>query len=546
MNRIFGWKQNKNAVTILKAVILALLPLACCTIYCAVQGYQIRDVYLPSTEGKIWNDELFYYKQVESILNYGYPLGYFGYNESHALKFSFGAWSPVLVSPWVIWGKVFGWNLMSPVICNIVLMSLSCFLFVLLAKPTWKQLIFLTLFFCIYTPFVRYMLSGMSEIICASIMILFYSVAVNYLHGKRRYKLFLLFFLSGVMTLMRPYLALFLFLPAFLWIYEGTENRRKHALESLAFMAVILGAYALIGYYLGAAYMDPLYYTDWISAFFSQGLFDGILFMVKRLYLSGREFIAYIIETLRWGEYAGIFYAGYAVCLAMLLLQFFRDWRRLRRMREEKAENAEGEAFSEERCKQIKIRLILETHLLFSFLAMLLALLLMYPVSSGGRHLGIFIAAAIFVMTILMDTRFYVQTFFAAAAFIYIYIGMAHYQIPFAYPERVAAVNEWQSALSSGLVLDTQNPPDYENVVIWALGDMVNGKPVETSWQLLYALPKGFGISCCTYEYVLQKFDSLQSRYIYVAQGGNIEDRCSQAGYVKIMAGNGMVLYQKP
>lgn len=123
---------------------------------------------------------------------------------------------------------------------------------------------------------------------------------------------------------------------------------------------------------------------------------------------------------------------------------------------------------------------------------------------------------------------------------------MIHYQIPFEQAERIAAVNEWQKVLSASLTVDTQTPPSYENVVIWALGDMVNGQPAVTSWQLLYALPEGFGISCCTYDYVVENFDSLQSRYIYVVQGGTIEENCIRGGYMKIMEGDGMVLYRKP
>lgn len=155
---------------------MAALPLICCLVYCAMQGKTIGEVYLPGSE---WNDELFYFKQVEAIVNFGYPRGYFGFNESHALKLSFAAWSPVLVFPWIIWGLLFGWNLMSPIICNIILLTVAMFLFVWLVKPNWKQLGILTLLFCLYTPFVRYMLSGMPEIICFSMLIIFYALAMN-------------------------------------------------------------------------------------------------------------------------------------------------------------------------------------------------------------------------------------------------------------------------------------------------------------------------------------------------------------------------------
>lgn len=162
---------------------MALLPLVCCLIRTAAEGRSIGQVYLPSSE---WNDELFYFKQVEGIVNYGFPMGYFGFNESHALQLSFAAWSPVLVFPWILWGLLFGWNLLSPVICNIVLLTITMFVFVWLVKPTWKQLGILTVLFSLYSLFVRYMLSGMPEVICFSLLILFYGLAMSYLKKESR------------------------------------------------------------------------------------------------------------------------------------------------------------------------------------------------------------------------------------------------------------------------------------------------------------------------------------------------------------------------
>lgn len=64
------WKQDKRYMTLLKAVLMALLPLLCCLVRTAAEGRSIGQVYLPSSE---WNDELFYFKQVEGIVNYGFP-----------------------------------------------------------------------------------------------------------------------------------------------------------------------------------------------------------------------------------------------------------------------------------------------------------------------------------------------------------------------------------------------------------------------------------------------------------------------------------------
>ena len=57
------WKQDKRYMTLLKAVLMALLPLLCCLVRTAAEGRSIGQVYLPSSE---WNDELFYFKLFRS------------------------------------------------------------------------------------------------------------------------------------------------------------------------------------------------------------------------------------------------------------------------------------------------------------------------------------------------------------------------------------------------------------------------------------------------------------------------------------------------
>ncbi len=311
---------EKRYVTLLKSLLLAALPLLCCLVHCIGQGQSLGKVYIPSSG---WNDELFYYKQVESILEYGYPQGYFGFNESHALKLSFAAWSPVLVFPWILWGLVFGWNLMSPVICNIFLMSLCCFLFVWLVRPTWKQMGILTLLFCLYRPFVRYMLSGMAEVICFAILILFYSMAINYLRRERDYKLVLLFLVSGLMVLMRPYMALFMLLPVYFWMRRGRSRAGKlcRGAAGAAVLAAVLGIYAVINHYLGAEYFTPLFYTDWIQAFFDRGIFGGGYYTVRKIYYVGQDFLEHVRASFGSGLSADACFVCYLVCMAVLAAQ---------------------------------------------------------------------------------------------------------------------------------------------------------------------------------------------------------------------------------
>ena len=534
MDRVLNW-WKKRYVTLAKSLLLGLLPLLCCMVYCAAEGGRLGEAYIPSSE---WNDELFYFKQVESILDFGYPQGYFGFNESHALKLSFAAWSPVLVFPWLIWGLVFGWNLMSPVICNIFLMMLCCFLFVWLVRPSWKQLGILTFLFCLYTPFVRYMLSSMPEVICFAMLIIFYALAVNYQRREKTYKLVLLFVLSGVMTLMRPYLLLFLLLPVFFWIRAGRNF--KSVAGSLAVFGTVLGLYGVIKHYLGAEYFAPLFFTDWIDAYFEQGLWGGIRNTLDTLHYMGKDFLEHTRQGIREGLASGAFFGGYLVCMAVLAVQSVRDWRRYRRMA--------GEKGQEDWRKALGRWLVIEAHLAFSFAAMLAALLLMYKLTEGSKHLLTFMAAAIFVIA-LMDTGFYKKAMLVGGTFAYFYIHMAvdpyDYQVPFVQEERMAALEACREILREELILDPEKVPGYENALIWVYSDSVGGEPGYTAWQLLYALPEGFGISCCMPDFVSEEFDSLQGRYLCVISGGSIEEKCIRAGYEKILEAEGSVFYRR-
>ncbi|MCD7836409.1 MAG: hypothetical protein LUG83_07140 [Lachnospiraceae bacterium] len=533
MNVLLEWLKvrtrktgEKRYIIIFRAVLMALLPFFCCFVYCAMRGESIVDVYLPSSE---WNDELFYYKQVEGIVKYGYPLGYFGFNESHAIKLSFAAWSPVLVFPWVIWGIVFGWSLLSPVICNIVLLTTAMFLFVCLAKPTWRQSGVLALLFCLYTLFVRYMLSGMPEVICFSMLIVFYALAVNYLDNEKLYKLVLMFLISALLTLMRPYMLLFMLLPIYLSV---RSCKAKGIAGSALTVAVTVTGYALIKRYLGAEYFAPLFFTDWITAFFDEGLAAGIHNLFGTLYWMGRGFAADMLQGFRTGLASGAFFGGFTVMLLALAGQSAADWFRIRR----------------NGAQALKKQLIIELHLAFCFTGMLFALLLMYKLTEGSKHLLTFMAVGIFVVA-LMDTKAYKKAVLIGVVFAYLFSYKASepydYQVPFADESVSGQLESWREVFEENIFLVREESPSFDNVIIWLFSDIVEGETVNTRWQLLYALPEGMGISCCTKEYLEESFDSLSSRYIAMPSGGEIDIMCKNSGYTELHRDKDMVVYQR-
>ena len=533
------WKKDKRYMTLCKALLLALLPVLCCVVGSAVQGRGIGETYLPSSE---WNDELFYYKQVESIVKFGYPQGYYGFNESHGLKLSFAAWSPVLVLPWIVWGFLFSWNLLSPVICNILLMTAAVFLFAWLTRPTWKQTGVLTLLFCLYTPFVRYMLSGMPEIICISHLIVFYGLAVSYQREERIWKLVGLFVLSGLLTLMRPYMLLFLLLPVCFWI--GAARRKGKIWQGILGSGIVSGAvlacYAMIKHYFGAEYFHPLFFTDWITTFFTDGLGAGVHNFFSTLYWKGRDFYAHTVQGLRTGLASGAFFAGYLATMAVLVWQSVADARKLKRLkRAEKIDWAEQ--------TNLRAQLTAEVHLAFSFVGMLFALLLMYKLTEGSKHLLTFMAVGVFVVA-MMETKFYKKAVLLGAVFAYLYIHMAvdpyDYQVPYAEADRQAQVENWGVRFDNVLELTGENVPNYDNVVIWVFNEQ-SAEGETMKWQLLYALPEGYGISCCQKDYVLEHLEELNSRYVAAQNGAEVDLRCAAAGYEELERDEDMVLYRR-
>lgn len=533
------WKQDKRYITMLKAVLMALLPVVCCLVRTAAEGRSIGQVYLPSSE---WNDELFYFKQVEGIVNYGFPQGYFGFNESHALQLSFAAWSPVLVFPWILWGLFFGWNLMSPVICNIVLLTITMFVFVWLVKPTWKQMGVLTVLFSLYSLFVRYMLSGMPEVICFSLLILFYGLAMSYLKKESRGRLIAMFVISVLLTLMRPYMLLFLALACYFWIRRG---KKAGWIGSVLVVAATGIVYALIKHFLGAEYFTPLFYTDWITTFFTDGIGAGFRNFFGTLHWKGMEFYRHCIEGVRNGLASGAFFDGYLVVLLILLVQSFLDFRKLRRAKRAERTVMEPE---DKNVRELQNQLTIEVHFALSLIAMLFAHLLMYKMVEGSKHFLTFIAAGIFIVSML-ETKYYKKAVLLGAAFLYLYSYKAvepyDYQIPYVTEERQAQVEYWQQIFSENLTLDTEQVPNYGNVVIWTFGDDTPNGNRNLQWQLLYSVPKGFGISCCEREYITGHLAELQSRYLATVSGGTIDELCRTEGYEEIGRDADMVLYRR-
>lgn len=517
---------KKNKAIIIKACVLGLLPLFLCVLYCTFHAKTIFDVYLPGSE---WNDELFYFKQVEAIVKYGFPQGYFGFNESHAQVLSFAAWSPVLVFPWIIWGKLFGWGLMSPILCNIFLLTLAVVLFVLLVKPNLKQSIMLGVGICSFYPFIRYMLSGMPEVICFSMAIIFYGLVYSYNGIPKKWKLVVLFVMASVMTLMRPYLILFLLIPVYFCV---KDYKVKGIIISVVVAGVTAAGYALIKKFLGAEYFADLFFTDWITTFIHEGFGAGVRNLVTKLYYMGSDFKRHTILGIKEGLCSGAIFASYLVVMCIMAVQAIID--------------VIGYFRNKEAKEEIKKTLLIEVHFVVSLVSMLFALLLMYKLTEGSKHLLLFLTLSVFVVSVLR-TKVYEKLVILCATFIFFFIIKGtdpyDYAVPFKDIHTVEMVGRWQGVYNENLVLSEADVPSFDNVVIWTFCDEIDGVNTNSAWQYLYKLPEGFGISCCMPAYVKDNMDDLKSKYIMTPSGGTIDISMEEKGYTLIFRDEELALY---
>ncbi len=517
-------KKNNRYQTILKVLAALVFPLLLCVVFCAIKGHTIADVFLPSGE---WNDELFYYKQVEGTIGFLYPRGYFGFNESHAEMLSYAAWSPVLVFPWILWGLVFGWNLLSPVICNIVLLCVTCALFVFLTKIKVKDMIALGVMMIAFTPFIRYMLSGMPEIICFCACILFAGLTVNYLSKENTVKLIILFVLTAVMTLMRPYLFLFFVMPSFLAI---KKYKAKGIIASVISGVATIGIYVFIKVKLSAEYFTPLYNTDWVTDFFNKGFATGLHNLFYRIYAMCLNIVYYMKSGIDTGLCAGAIFAAFFVLFLVMIVRFILDINRFKKHRNEENKN----------------KLFVEGHFIFVLFGMFSALVLMYKLTEGSKHFLTFLALGVFLLA-LYHGKYYIENIVIVLAFVFFFIIKANspydYEVPFTNAGIEAKTDEWQKAFADNIKIDEDNV-SFDNVVIWNFVDVKDGNSYPIKWQYLYMLPKGAGISCCEPQYVKDNFDTLQSKYIVTLTGSETDLLCREKGRELLHADEELSFYR--
>ena len=485
-------KQNQIWKQILLSLVCGIIPFVMCIIRTAIDGKSILDVYLPNS---MWNDELLYYKLTEACVHYGHPQGYFGFNESHALVGGFAAWSPVLLIPWVLWGLLFGWNLLSPILCNIVIMMIAMFVFGMLMKPNWKQVICIGLLYAAFSVMTRFTLSGMPEVNMYALLLVIVALMwdmARELAEVKYLRLVILYALIALLTLMRPYYIL-LFV-GFIYFANKVMSRRKAVICSACLVAPVVAGYGLISHYFSAPYLTDLFYTDWLTAY-KDGVLAGLKYDVWKLLSSIKSVTMMMLQKAPEGKLlAGGLYFLFLLCIVTWLVLVIDH-------------------------KRVSAPFIISLQMLILTICFLGADLMMYRLQEGGRHTIAFIFVTIMPLPfIARDAKVPVWKPVLPSAIgtvvlvvTFLLLGKLPYEfdIPYATADRVEKIGTLRAELDANIEV-TLGPPSYENTIIWPIWDQVDGETVVFDWGMLYAVPAGMGINACDGGYVAAQMENMK------------------------------------
>lgn len=490
---------NEKKKRLISIVIFAMIPILSGIVMCLKYGITLNDLYIANST---WNDEVLYYKLVEGIKEYGQPLGYFGYNGSFAKIGHLGAWSPVILMFYIIYAFIFGWTMNSPIYCNILLMTIAMVVFSCLVKPTKRQsVMIIALFFC-NSIVTRYMLSVVTETVIYSLLVIFLAIAIKLFRQEFKHNfgpVFALNVVACILTLMRPYWLLLMLVPGY-YLYEK-KTKKTLVIVECGVSILLIALYFWINQNLCAAYFTSIIDFGWLKLLFSQPM-EGLYNILHMFVASISEILQDVGNGLVNGTASGVAYALYIVFMlyfAYLLTNV---------------------------CKIRKERTGIFYWISY-FVIMLLAIIFLYDVYVGSRHVMAFVFISMFIIPLVEKSLKRFSLLFVL--FIWLFTmrgaGDAIYTLPTYTEEKEMLLQNGEAQLSETLILDTESENSWDNTVVWVYSDITM-----MDFTQLYALPAGVGINCCAKNYVITNFDALQSKYLITNIGEDVDVLCNDKG----------------
>ena len=518
------FKVKKNKSLFVKCLIALLFPFVLCLIYFLVRGISPFDIYVPASKN---NDSLYYFKLVEAMRYNLYPRGYFGFNESHAANLTFAAWSPLMLLPWAAASLIFGWGFRTAVFINVLLFAIAFAVFVFLTDLAIEKYLNLTIILAFFPSFFIHLMCVLPEAVIAGLMLIFlglaYRISLDKNNGKKAENASFIFLIliSAFLTLLRPYMVVFFLIPILLGF---KKKKAVFGIVSIVLTLLSIAGYFIVAKLFTAEYFTPLFDLGIIKLFLHGKFTEGFWSSVYVIRNMKNEIFAQMEDAFAYGLTSGTHYVLLSFeFVAVLFLTFFK--------------------------KNKKVRVIAITYLIAVAGVISAIVLLLQKANEGGRHIWVFCIIGIAVIVFFKEgNESHVPKLLIAALLVVFMIRGAvtptDYDVPYDDRNVKETVTAWEDIFEKENVALSDNT-GYENTVIWVFIDYVDGKQVVTEFNGLYALPKGFGISCCSPDYVLTYFDNLQSKYIFTYDGALVAEECEEYGYRIVGKYGNSVMYER-
>ena len=492
-------------------IAFACIPLLACMLFAALQGEAIWEV---SPFASLWNDEVFYYEQIEAMVKFGAPLGYFGYNGSFAEIGTLGAWPAFVLFPYVLLGYVFGISPFHMIVFNIVIMMLAFGAFYYLAKPQKWQCLVIALLFFTFPASTRYLMSGMVEALFNAAIVVLVGFLLYFQRGKYgRVSLGIAYFIVFYFAVCRPWFLIFIFIPAF---YHFKLHKVESIVASLVTRGAFGGAYVLYAMPRCAAYLYDTINLQIFETLLGSGVFAFLKEVIKTTIYDGMGLASYLLSFKT-------FYAASIISFLILLgLIVVSVWMRKKELQTWKDE-----------------KLVTGIMAILVCICIVWALVLFYTEEQVARHIMSLIVALqmLFVMYFVPKNK-------ALIIGLVVMFGMVGWQYhgdgyTFVLPKEGgegSIVTEDAVELKNAFeVVESESP--WENTVLYVYPN------VNTNY--CYYLPEGIGLNLCVEAYINEVYATTDAKYILTDYKKGLHAMYTEAGWKLIVQGQQFVLYEK-
>lgn len=265
----------------------------------------------------IWNDEGLWWHQIGAMAKYGRPLGYFGYNATHAQVGRYGPWGVAILFPYAVFGKIFGWHYNSMALANMFFLCLANLIFLLLTRMEKKNIKWFVL--CNITSYltIYYANTSMSEplrfslgIILAGMMYRLFLLETGKIYKYVVVPLVLLYCINA-------YVPFVLFIP--FYIFGIRQHSSLKCKLIISFFVTVVTAFVVNGIttMLSSPFIGSTI-TDIMEAF-HEGFKQGIIMFFNNFFSSLLEAdLTSVIALVSQGNLIGLFDMTYYMLVILL------------------------------------------------------------------------------------------------------------------------------------------------------------------------------------------------------------------------------------